>query len=210
MDQWLVRTAKNKVTGPFTGDQVRQFIREKALGPWDEVCCANRYWFFVREAAEVREQLGILPPVFSSADEEITQTETITRTDASSARAAPAVEKSSLLKEKESAATGTPGGPTSDDQPIPDLPAEALTDGDTAMIQNQALRRFQPKAPTSADVGNPTLEPVQTPRPKAFKIHVPLTVGQIERQSIWRGIAWALVILTVFLGIVLFQVLQTH
>jgi hypothetical protein len=63
MQQWLIRTADNWISGPYTLDQVSQMILGGKLGPEDEVCTANGYWFYLHESTELKTQLGIeLPP----------------------------------------------------------------------------------------------------------------------------------------------------
>ena len=76
-DQWLIRTADNKITGPFTRREVCQFIQQGKLQANDEVCRANNFWFYLHEHQEIRDQLGMeLPKELCPTTEESTQTET--------------------------------------------------------------------------------------------------------------------------------------
>lgn len=62
-DLWLVRTATNRLTGPMSKDQVIRFVLEGKIGLQDEICFGNGYWFYLHEASELKEQLGIeVPP----------------------------------------------------------------------------------------------------------------------------------------------------
>lgn len=82
MDQWLVRTAGNRIEGPFTREQVIGLIRDRKLGLQDEICQANQYWIFLHEHHEIQRQLGIQIPrtkgVHSGfeGDDETTETQT--------------------------------------------------------------------------------------------------------------------------------------
>jgi hypothetical protein len=97
LDQWLVRTHQNQLTGPFPKDEVLRLIREGALGLQDEVCQANHYWITLHEREEVMAQLGIEPPIRRrrksdakpGEDDEITETETETANVFTDAAEAP-------------------------------------------------------------------------------------------------------------------------
>jgi hypothetical protein len=80
MNEWLVRTAQNQITGPFSKDVVCKMIQEGKLGIEDEVCPANGYWIYLYEREEVKRQLGIEAPKapLVRSDEEVTETETAT------------------------------------------------------------------------------------------------------------------------------------
>src|SRR5689334_19631050 len=89
MDQWLIRTAQNKIVGPYSKEQVCKLILEGQLSVQDEVCQANNYWIYLYEKDEVLKQLGIEVPLRpprsklesdrgaadSRKDEEITETD---------------------------------------------------------------------------------------------------------------------------------------
>lgn len=77
MDAWLVRTEKNRITGPFPGEKVRAMILNRELGFQDEICEANRYWIYLHEREEIQKALGIEVPASLSglAPEEATQTD---------------------------------------------------------------------------------------------------------------------------------------
>jgi hypothetical protein len=86
MDQWLVRTASNRIDGPFPREQVIEMIRDGKLGLQDEICQANQYWIYLHEHQEVQRQLGIQMPRNARnpgerGEEEITETQTETETD---------------------------------------------------------------------------------------------------------------------------------
>src|SRR5688500_16240212 len=77
MDQWLVRTSKNLIAGPYTKDQICQLIRDGQLTHQDEVCRANDYWITLHEREEVLRLLGIEMPK-AAGEEEVTETQTET------------------------------------------------------------------------------------------------------------------------------------
>jgi hypothetical protein len=63
--------------------EILALIQDSKLGPQDEVCAANHYWFFLHEQKEVEQQLGIKalkqgvrPGTYE--DDEITETQTET------------------------------------------------------------------------------------------------------------------------------------
>jgi hypothetical protein len=74
--QWMVRTAQNVMKGPYSIDEIRDFIQSSKLTTLDEVCPSGGYWFFLHEAEEVETQLGVAPPLpLHAAEDEVTQTE---------------------------------------------------------------------------------------------------------------------------------------
>src|ERR1700757_70700 len=78
-DQWLIRTAENQISGPYTRNEVCQLIQQGRLHANDEVCHANTYWFYLHEHQEIRNQLGMeLPKELYPEAEDATQTETDT------------------------------------------------------------------------------------------------------------------------------------
>jgi hypothetical protein len=81
MTQWLVRTVRNKIEGPFSIEVVRQMITEGKLGVQDEVCPSGGYWFGLHEEREVNETFGVRVPR-SKVQADQTQTETeVEKTD---------------------------------------------------------------------------------------------------------------------------------
>src|SRR5262245_15796569 len=81
MGQWLVRTAKNVISGPYPKEALCQMILSGELGSQDEVCESGQYWIFLHERDEVIRQLGInLPKPPKNPDEETTETQTQTQT----------------------------------------------------------------------------------------------------------------------------------
>ena len=81
MSHWLVRTAKNVISGPYNREALCQMILSGELGSQDEVCDSGQYWIFLHERDEVARQLGInLPKPPKNPDEETTETQTQTQT----------------------------------------------------------------------------------------------------------------------------------
>jgi hypothetical protein len=81
MSQWLVRTAKNVISGPYNKEALCQMILSGELGSQDEVCESGQFWIFLHEREEVAKQLGInLPKPPKNPDEETTETQTQTQT----------------------------------------------------------------------------------------------------------------------------------
>src|SRR6185437_4193941 len=78
--RWLIRSAENRITGPYSLDQVRGMIQHGQLQLSDELCDANTYWFYLHEKDEVRSQLGIELPqqLFTRKAEDGTDTQTDT------------------------------------------------------------------------------------------------------------------------------------
>jgi len=81
--EWLVRTHKNNILGPFTKEEVKELIAEGKLNHKDEICPSNSFWICLYETEEIKKRLGISPPPKPHGDdEEITQTDqTITEFD---------------------------------------------------------------------------------------------------------------------------------
>ncbi|MEO5970882.1 MAG: hypothetical protein ABIQ95_13220 [Bdellovibrionia bacterium] len=75
MEQWLIRTAKNWIAGPYSKEQVCKMILDGSLGLQDEVCPANGYWILLHERKEIFTQLGVQVPRISGAEDEITENE---------------------------------------------------------------------------------------------------------------------------------------
>lgn len=71
--QWLIRTAENMIAGPYSAQQIREFIETEKLNRHDEICRNNHYWITLHEGDELWEQLQTRLPTFD--DDEITQTE---------------------------------------------------------------------------------------------------------------------------------------
>ncbi len=61
--EWLCRTEKNEILGPMSLADVRQRVMSREFGPNDEICKSASYWFSVKEVDEVRQFLGIDPPL---------------------------------------------------------------------------------------------------------------------------------------------------
>lgn len=121
-DEWLVRTTRNEISGPFSRQALIDKIQSGQLGPDDEVCQANHYWIYLDERDEVMRQLGIqLPGISSREEDEITDTQTDARTEEIVYR--------------------PQGGQAAEGADLPELSGEM--EENTAVLSNRALREFQ-------------------------------------------------------------------
>lgn len=172
-DQWLIRTAENRILGPYTRNEVCQFIEQGRLQLNDEVCNANQYWFYLHEHEEIRHQLGIeLPKELYPAAEESTQTETDTdineTTDPEIDLTATRVASMSTMSSASAVRGAIRPAPSQskDSQPLPELVEPPGDAGDnTAMLSNRAYRDYrksngtnhpspiQPAAPVVRGIG---------------------------------------------------------
>lgn len=91
MTQWLVRTSKNEIQGPFSEADLLTLIREGKWSLRDEVCRQNHYWFSFNDSLELQKQLGISwPDEFSaSQDEQEEETDEISETETRTMRVDP-------------------------------------------------------------------------------------------------------------------------
>ena len=72
---WLVRTEKNRVIGPFSKKILQEMVTSGKLSPQDEVCESTRFWIPLHNKEELLENLGVsLPKVL---DEEEPQTKVL-------------------------------------------------------------------------------------------------------------------------------------
>lgn len=169
MNQWLVRTAKNWVAGPYSKDQVCKMVTEGKLTSQDEVCPANGYWIYLHEADEVKKQLGINPPVdHENAEEEITETQT-------------------------------------------DLDEQEHTDPDIQVPQTATMKAAIPDgdAPDATTViSRQSLTPKPAPRKAAPARRRVETMGSMEGPSLWRMVAWVLVLVAGIIGFTLVRLLK--
>ena len=78
MSEWLVRTTKNLITGPYTQGQVSRMILDGRLALDDEVCPENSYWMFLYERGEIRDFLGIDVPLSTTRSNEELDSEEVT------------------------------------------------------------------------------------------------------------------------------------
>jgi hypothetical protein len=153
-DQWLIRTAENQITGPFTRNQVCQFIQQGKLQLNDEVCNANTFWVYLHEHDEIKKQLGIeVPRHLYTNPQEVT----LTQTDTDVERTDPGLEPVGSRV----AAMGTGSSlrgvvRKKENEQVPEL-SDAFEDvgedkGDyTAVLDNRAFRDFrQKKKPAQA------------------------------------------------------------
>jgi len=161
---WMIRTAENILSGPFTKDQVIQLIQEGKLDLTDEVCGSGHYWVFLHEEVEIKTQLGIdLPQSFFDA-EESTQTESDNTPAAHLVRTAqnnptgPIAAmgtrgaRSPTLSPQAPPHAGDPSSPNSDDDDnVPELsvPADSIEE-QASVLSNRAYREFRPNGPSGA------------------------------------------------------------
>ena len=85
VDLWLVRTSAKQIHGPFSKADLLRQIAADEWGPEDQVCAANRDWFYLRERDEVLKQLGVESPRRKKKEddkEDTTETETARLDDA--------------------------------------------------------------------------------------------------------------------------------
>lgn len=203
-DLWLVRTAKNVISGPFSREKVSELVRSGALALQDEICNANRYWVYLHEREEIRRQLGVEPPMPPvNPDEEITETQTKT------GEATPVNYRKPLVFEI-------------DDSNVPEL----LEEGQTTMISRnqtsttpkevQEVLEPLPIAPNENDASTAEeVQSVKSPIPEttatdrlAGKRPMVQVLGRIERSSYWQAIAVILLIISIIVMIELIYVLR--
>jgi len=69
---WLIRTTQNQILGPVSKAKVLEFLQKGALGPGDEVCSGNGYWFYIKEKDLVDKYLhGDVPQGYNPISESI-------------------------------------------------------------------------------------------------------------------------------------------
>ena len=67
---WLIRTTQFQILGPISKDKVVEFYKKGALGPDDELCSGNGYWFSIKEKDLVEKYLiGDIPQGFNPISE---------------------------------------------------------------------------------------------------------------------------------------------
>jgi hypothetical protein len=111
---WMIRTAKNQLTGPLPRQRICEKIQKGELQLQDEICPANGHWIFLHESEEVNRYLGIVPRPLDQED----STDTGTDTDTATVKmVAPPAGALSTLPEPELKPTG--GGKTG--SPVPHL-----------------------------------------------------------------------------------------
>lgn len=180
IDEWMVRTSDCLLAGPYTADQIKGLVEEGHLTSQDETCPGNGYWFFLHEDKEVQSYLKIdALPLPVDPDAEITEIDTdgATLTNISDNDPAPPKEDS-----------------------IPDI--HRFEDEETAVLRNQALRRFQPGTP------NPEAPvPQAASKPTPSNPQMPETLGQVEsRPSFWRYLAMILLLVILFLVVTIWMI----
>ncbi len=185
-DQWLVRTSQNVILGPYSKDEVCAMIGEGALGLQDEVCLANHFWFFLHEHEEVKRQLGVEVPtaqLISEDDVTLTQTETIDAIKAAQAELGDGPEQTAMFTRASIA-----GGSAS--------PPSASGSAAASSSDDDEYEEITPPKPRP-----------QLKIPKLEKVFV---IGQIEKVSFWRGVAWTLMFLIVTLVVIVIAVLGNY
>lgn len=172
MDQWLVRTSENWVTGPYLKEELCLMIQEGKLVLQDEVCPANGYWIFLHERDEVQKFLGVeVPRVVSEDEEDITETQSCEEEDVTD----------------------------------PDL-----NRGTTQSSLSQSLGETGNGIGTSSRA----TDEMRSTKKNSKAIHLPKNdsaihgVGQMERLSLSRALAWFLVIVSGALVIILVRLFK--
>jgi hypothetical protein len=194
IDQWLVRTSRNEILGPFPKEEIIEQIQQGLLGPDDEVCHANHYWIYLDEREEVAQQLGIEAPGRYIEGDEPTQTQ-------------------SDLRTKEITIRPSSGQPMSmsgnDDSHLPDIPEMGgdLSEN-TAVLNNRALRQFQSRGNLPPP---PPGAPVSHHRGLLSPTQGPFVLGKVEQPSVLRFVVTGLVILIICLvGLVIYVLKAAH
>jgi hypothetical protein len=185
---WMIRTADNVLSGPYTQEQLIQLVEEEKLELTDEICRGNSYWIYLHEEQEVKKHLGIEVPAALVEPEEPTQTETdsiIRRSEPShhqnhqSAAAMGArAQRSSTVSPQHTTPEAakveyTPVvEPIEDDEEdandVPELSVSADSIEDhTAVLNNRAFREFRPReqatpAATAAEAATEVIPQTQT------------------------------------------------
>jgi len=184
----LIRTSHNWIAGPYPKEQIRTMITEGQLTLQDEVCAANSYWVYVHEREEIHQLLGVAVPRQAGEGEEITETQ---------------------MKYVEE-----------DEVTDPDLGyerAESTTET-TAVISTDSLKEFRkPKiVKKKSSSVTPVIKKAESAiRKKKGSIGVSagasVAVQKIEIKgkndpaSLWRGLAWALIVAAGLLVVALFR-----
>lgn len=67
---WLIRTTQFQILGPISKEKILEFYKKGALGPDDEICSGNGYWFSIKEKDLVEKYLtGDIPQSFNPISE---------------------------------------------------------------------------------------------------------------------------------------------
>lgn len=67
---WLIRTTQYQILGPISKDKVVEFFKKGALGPEDELCSGNGYWFSIKEKDLIEKYLlGDIPQGYNPISE---------------------------------------------------------------------------------------------------------------------------------------------
>lgn len=67
---WLIRTTQFQILGPISKEKILEFYKKGALGPDDEICSGNGYWFSIKEKDLIEKYLtGDLPQSFNPISE---------------------------------------------------------------------------------------------------------------------------------------------
>jgi hypothetical protein len=192
-DQWLIRTAENQISGPFTRDQVCQFIQQGKLQLNDEVCHSNTYWVYLHEHDEIKKQLGVEVPrqLYANAQEA-----TLTQTDTDVERTDPGLEP---LGSRAAAM-----GRKREIEQVPEL-SEAFEDAGedtaeyTAVMSNRAFRDFRQKKKS----GQTPVSEIPTPSAPA-----PARRNLVERSKVAHFLTYLMMAGAVALLIIVIKMLQ--
>ncbi len=196
-EEWLVRSAKNVISGPHKRDDVCRMVTTGELGLQDEVCAGGSYWIYLHEREEIKKQLGVDVPKSKGGeeetDEEITETETASDdldlllnqnlANQISADDSTSILSTRLMRDrlslKVSAAFNAASSSTA-------ATTSKVLGGGAGQVQPRSIE-FSGAAPSPEGVpGNPVRSPAVI-RPNLQ------ILGPIERPSVWRGLAWLLI-----------------
>lgn len=82
---WLIRTTQYQILGPISKDKVIEFFKKGALGPDDEICSGNGYWFSIKEKDLIDKYLlGDIPQGYNPISEAPTVLAAKSKTDQTS------------------------------------------------------------------------------------------------------------------------------
>jgi hypothetical protein len=153
------------ILGPFSKGEVCGMITEGALGLQDEVCLAGNYWIYLHEHEEVKKQLGV-----EIAQAQFVSDDEVTLTQTETLNAITAAQ------------------------------AELGDNEATAMFSRSTMAASSGTASAPAPAADDhEYEEITPPKPrpqlKIPRLEKVFVIGQIEKVSFWRGVAWTLMIL---------------
>lgn len=187
MEDWLLRTAKNRISGPFTADRIRQMIAKGEIGLEDEICQANHYWFFLQERAEVRKFLNVeVPKPGRRAGEDVTETEAVDTDGPTDPQFSPQAQAANAAR-------------------FAELETQMEERTDTTAILNRGAAVI-----AKAAAGQPSGSISPLPQPgvrSAPALPQASTRGVPEETGSWKGLTWLFVAVLGFLILMLMKLL---